>query len=229
MGSVLGVGDDRSQKTYTPSPITYPTDSRGRRISFIPAVICGATSLSVDPERPVLADINDVSYSMYRTSADLEHARHFTAMPQYWATGVEPNEVESLAIGSSAIRESSKHGLIGTIAQNAGAALAHALKVAAVLMGESPDEVDFQFNRDFFEAPLDSSAFLALLEGWSRGALSSKDLFYTFHKREVLDPTEDPSEAISRMEKFLAEWKASQEKQADRSANPQDNRTQQTQ
>ncbi|MFW5955688.1 MAG: DUF4055 domain-containing protein, partial [Rhodothermales bacterium] len=46
-----------------------------------------------DVDIPVLLDLVDLNLSHYRTMADLEHGRHFTALPTPWATGVEIDEI----------------------------------------------------------------------------------------------------------------------------------------
>lgn len=71
---------------------------RGLRLDFIPFRIVNSTSLSAKPERPPLIDIVDVNLSHYRTSADLEHGAHFTALPTPWLAGF-PMDSE-FAIGS---------------------------------------------------------------------------------------------------------------------------------
>lgn len=47
---------------------------------------------------PPMEAIADVNHSHYLTSADLEHGRHFTALPTPWVTGVEKSP--TLKIGS---------------------------------------------------------------------------------------------------------------------------------
>ena len=60
---------------------------RGRRLEYIPAVIIGVTDVAPDVEKPPLLDVAEVNLSLYRTSADLEHGRHFTALPTAWIAG----------------------------------------------------------------------------------------------------------------------------------------------
>jgi hypothetical protein len=50
-------------------------------ISFIPFWFFGPTGNWSEPEKPPLLDLVDVNFSHYRTMADLEHARFFTALP----------------------------------------------------------------------------------------------------------------------------------------------------
>lgn len=54
---------------------------RGEPLRFIPFVFVNPMSCSATPEKPPLLDLVDVNLSHYRTSADLEHGRHFVALP----------------------------------------------------------------------------------------------------------------------------------------------------
>jgi hypothetical protein len=72
---------------------------RGQRLAFVPFVFLNATSLLADPTRPPLLDLADVNLSHYRTSADLEHGRHFTALPTPWITGYD-GRAAAMTIGS---------------------------------------------------------------------------------------------------------------------------------
>lgn len=59
----------------------------------------GTTSAIVSP--PLLGMVN-TSLSHYRTSADLEHGRHFTALPTLYMTGATPDG-EPIQVGGGAI------------------------------------------------------------------------------------------------------------------------------
>jgi hypothetical protein len=73
---------------------------RGAALNFIPFVFIGPTSVSPDIEKPPLLDLVDVNLSHYRTMADLEHGRHFCALPTPWVTGMLDNNSGDLSIGS---------------------------------------------------------------------------------------------------------------------------------
>lgn len=62
----------------------------------IPFTFVGPTSTAPTPEEPPLLDLMNVNLSHYRTSADLEHGRHFTALPTPWFAGfgLEGNTVK---------------------------------------------------------------------------------------------------------------------------------------
>ncbi len=60
---------------------TIPITKRGQSVDsdmFIPITLDGA---NFTPEKPPLLNLVDVNLSHYRTTADLEHGRHYTALP----------------------------------------------------------------------------------------------------------------------------------------------------
>jgi len=72
----------------------------GRFISRIPFVFLGAKGNTSTISKPPVLDIANVNLSHYRNSADLEHGRHFTALPTPWAAGFKVDSGEGLYIGS---------------------------------------------------------------------------------------------------------------------------------
>jgi len=71
---------------------------RGSPLTEIPFYIVNPNGISVDPVKPPILDIVDINLSMYINSADLEHGRHFTALPTPVVTGAPSDSV--LKIGS---------------------------------------------------------------------------------------------------------------------------------
>jgi hypothetical protein len=72
---------------------------RGTALKFIPFTFVGVTRNEAEPERPPLEDVATVNLSHYRTSADLEHGRHFTGLPTAWVAGFDTDE--ELRIGAA--------------------------------------------------------------------------------------------------------------------------------
>ena len=72
--------------------------ANGRTLDQIPLVL---TDLSDDEGElnPPMEPVAQVNHSHYLSSADLEHGRHFTALPTPWATGVTSKDTQ-LKIGS---------------------------------------------------------------------------------------------------------------------------------
>lgn len=69
---------------------------RGEALTEIPFCFFGVCGLSVAPEKPPLLDLVDVNLSHYRSSADLEHGRHFTALPTPWIAGFPRDTVAKI-------------------------------------------------------------------------------------------------------------------------------------
>lgn len=72
---------------------------RGKPLPEIPFVFHGPRDSAPEIERPPLEDIAQVNLSHYRSSADLEHGRHFTGLPTAWVAGFPKETI--LKIGSS--------------------------------------------------------------------------------------------------------------------------------
>ena len=62
---------------------------RGDGLLNIPFVGVSVDGANLSPETPPLLALADMNLSHYRTSADLEHGRHFTALPTPYIIGVE--------------------------------------------------------------------------------------------------------------------------------------------
>jgi len=75
----------------------YPTKV-GQSLNEIPFVALSGNELNLNPTQPPLMSLVDTNLSMYRTSADLEHGRHFTALPTPVVTGID--DTNELKIGS---------------------------------------------------------------------------------------------------------------------------------
>jgi hypothetical protein len=81
---------------------------KGKPLDFIPFCFFGPTTITPDIEKPPLLDLVDVNFSHYRTSADLEHGRHFCGLPTPYALGFNSQEGE-LHIGSATAWISDNH------------------------------------------------------------------------------------------------------------------------
>jgi hypothetical protein len=89
LGKITQIGDD-----------IYPL-MNGNTMSFIPFEFIGVRDNSPCVDKPPLLDLVDVNLSHYRTSADLEHGRHFTGLPTPVVSGVQLESGQSLSIGSA--------------------------------------------------------------------------------------------------------------------------------
>jgi len=76
----------------------FPT-LRGAAMDAIPFVIVTSGDSDEEEQKPPIEGLASVNMSHYRTSADLEHGRHFTALPTPYIVGL--SEQQELVIGSS--------------------------------------------------------------------------------------------------------------------------------
>jgi hypothetical protein len=90
------------QETYTAKneliTTIYPV-ANGKAIDFIPFYVINPFGLGFNIEVPPVLDIVDINLSHYRTSADLEHGRHFTALPTAVISGAGAED--KLRVGST--------------------------------------------------------------------------------------------------------------------------------
>jgi len=78
----------------------YPTKV-GQSLDTIPFVALSGNELNLNPTLPPLMSLVDTNLSMYRTSADLEHGRHFTALPTPYVTGIDGDSELKIGSGSA--------------------------------------------------------------------------------------------------------------------------------
>lgn len=74
---------------------------KGLPMEEIPFVFINPVDTSPRIKKPPLLDMVNINLSHYRTSADLEHGRHFTALPTPWVSGLMDDDEVELSIGST--------------------------------------------------------------------------------------------------------------------------------
>jgi hypothetical protein len=84
----ITVHEDNGNNAFAPGTSTTITNT-GKVMDSIPFFCVNPSGLSIEPERPPMLDIVDINFSHYRTSADLEHGRHFTGLPTPYVTGAD--------------------------------------------------------------------------------------------------------------------------------------------
>lgn len=87
----------------------------GKPLDFIPLWCIGPGGVNLNPCKPPLLDLVDLNLSHYRTSADLEHVRHFLGLPTPWVSGVMPGPDGSIQLGPSGILILDKGGQAGML------------------------------------------------------------------------------------------------------------------
>ena len=90
----------REQKGWDLWNEIYPTKV-GQALDVIPFVALSGNELNLNPTQPPLMSLVDTNLSMYRTSADLEHGRHFTALPTPYVTGIDGDSELKIGSGSA--------------------------------------------------------------------------------------------------------------------------------
>jgi hypothetical protein len=66
----------------------------GKSLEYIPFMFFGPKSLTPIVQKSPVYDISTLNLAHFRSSADLEHGRHYAAMPVYWVTGADDNQTE---------------------------------------------------------------------------------------------------------------------------------------
>lgn len=99
-----------SQYVYVEDPLAQARDKftplvRGRPLNFIPFVFFGASANTAECEKPPLLDIVDLNLKHYRTYAELEHGRFFTALPVYYVAGGDDEKEAEYHIGPNKVWE----------------------------------------------------------------------------------------------------------------------------
>ena len=86
---------------------------RGQRMDYIPFVFCNTRDTSPTVTEPLLHNLAQLNVSHYRTSADIEHAAHYTALPQAWLAGDLQEETATLQIGTNTVWQLEKDSKVG--------------------------------------------------------------------------------------------------------------------
>jgi len=92
-------GDKSQVDEFELQSVTIPLLNGGNPLTYIPFVFINTSTTTADVEKGPILDLVNVNMSHYRTSADLEHGRHFTALPTAWVAGFDTKT--SMMIGSS--------------------------------------------------------------------------------------------------------------------------------
>lgn len=90
--------------------------SKDKQLDFIPFIGISTDGFNLEPSKSSVLALADMSLSLYRTSADLEHGRNFVALPTPYVTGYEAQGESTLKIGPSKVwllpKEQAKVGFL---------------------------------------------------------------------------------------------------------------------
>lgn len=115
----------RGKAEWVRESVVVPRRMGGKPFTEIPAVIFNSTHLGTKVSKPPMEDLADVNLSHYRNSADLEHGRHYTALPTAWFAGWELKDGEKITIGGATAFVTEQSGAKADYLEFSGAGLGH--------------------------------------------------------------------------------------------------------
>jgi len=96
--------DDKDEFKMVPDSLKIPTRA-GVALDHIPFHFLNAENLTPSTEKPPLLDMVELNLSHYRSSADIEHGAHFTALPTPWVAGFPATTKLSIGSGIAWVTE----------------------------------------------------------------------------------------------------------------------------
>jgi hypothetical protein len=108
------LNEDSAEFTFRKGSEITPSKN-GKPLNFIPLVVIGPSGVDLEPCKPPMLDLVDVNLSHYRTSADLEHGRHFVALPTPWISGAIPGPDGTVQLGPAGTLILDKGGQAGML------------------------------------------------------------------------------------------------------------------
>jgi hypothetical protein len=78
-------------------------ERKNKPLDFIPFIGVSTDGFNLEPSKSSMLALADMSLSLYRTSADLEHGRLYTALPTPYVTGYDAVDGDTLNIGPSKV------------------------------------------------------------------------------------------------------------------------------
>lgn len=117
---------------------TYEPQSRGKKLEDIPFVFVNCKNTTSEVTEPLLFNMSQIGISHYRTNVDIEHAAHFTALPQPYLSGSLQEDGGSLPIGTYEVWQLAEGSDVGYL-EFAGAGIA---SLQAMLLHKEEQMVD---------------------------------------------------------------------------------------
>ena len=111
--SVKVYGEDL--KEIEGSPLGNLTDDGIIPLPNLPVVIFNSVGVSTEPVNPPLLGLVDVNLSHYRSSADLEHTNHLTALATPWVSGKGVKLPKGVALGDGVLLQLGEGGNAGML------------------------------------------------------------------------------------------------------------------
>jgi len=100
----IWVPEGKNSWVVKPGSEIIPT-VRGKTLDYIPFQFISAFDTTPEVHAPVLYNLGDINISHFRTSVDMEHVAHYSALPTPWVAGDfqsygEEEQVQEVQIGS---------------------------------------------------------------------------------------------------------------------------------
>jgi hypothetical protein len=169
----------------------------GQAFDFIPMKIIGPLSPTPDIQKPPVLDIAYLNMAHYRTSAQLEHGRYFTAMPVYYVPVSNPEETGDYFIGAPVVWEvpvDTKPGILeyfGTGLSALALSLTekeeHIAQLGGRIMGIRPQATSESDNIYALKQSNEMSILLNITESMSAGLTEALGWWLTWQR----EPTKD--------------------------------------
>ncbi|MFM7009105.1 MAG: DUF4055 domain-containing protein [Betaproteobacteria bacterium] len=103
---VYTVKGSETNPSFSGRAYTEVTPTRnGKPFEFIPMIIIGPLSPTPEVQKSPVYDICTLNYAHYRTSAQLEHGRYYTALPVYYVPVQPGQEENTYHVGPSVVWE----------------------------------------------------------------------------------------------------------------------------
>lgn len=103
---VYTVKGSETNPSFSGRAYTEITPTRnGKPFDFIPMIIIGPLSPTPEVQKSPVYDICTLNYAHYRTSAQLEHGRYYTALPVYYVPVQPGQEENTYHVGPSVVWE----------------------------------------------------------------------------------------------------------------------------
>ena len=91
----------------------YEPQSRGQKLDDIPFVFVNTKNTTPLVTDPILFNMSQINIGQYRTNVDVEHAAHFTALPQPYLSGDLQDDQNNLPIGTYEVWQLTEGSTVG--------------------------------------------------------------------------------------------------------------------
>lgn len=169
----------------------------GTAFDFIPMVIFGPMSATPEVQKAPVYDITTLNIAHYRTSAQLEHGRYYTALPVYYVPTTPGQESEDYHVGPSVVWEvpvDSKPGILeyyGTGLKSLSDSLVekeeHIAQLGGRIMGIRPAATSESDNIFMMKQANEMSILLNITDSMSAGLTLLMTWYLSWSRKSTKD------------------------------------------